>query len=59
MDEHAYAEQVRALRRYSHIRQIPRDPYDVPVALARRLLRYQAGIRLSGRERSVYRRGMG
>jgi hypothetical protein len=58
MDEHAYAEQVRALRRYSHIRQIPRDPYDVPVALARRLLRYQAGIRLSAHERLIYRRGV-
>lgn len=58
MDEHAYAEQVRALRRYAHIRQIPRDSYDVPVALAQRLLRYQAGIRLSVGERATYRRGM-
>jgi hypothetical protein len=58
IDEHAYAEQVRALRRYAHIGQIPRDPYDVTVALAQRLLRYQVGIRLSTREGSIYRRGM-
>jgi hypothetical protein len=58
MDEHAYVEQVRALRRYSHISQIPRDPYDIPVALVKRLLEYQGGIRLSQRERSIYTRGM-
>ncbi|MGH2848724.1 MAG: hypothetical protein ACRDL0_22440 [Thermoleophilaceae bacterium] len=58
MDEHAYVEQVRALRRYARIRQFPRDPYDIRVALAQRLLRHQATIRLSARERSVYKRGM-
>jgi hypothetical protein len=58
MDEHAYVEQVRALRRHRQIGEIPRDPYDIPVALAKRLLLYQAAIRLSPRERSLYRRGM-
>ena len=58
MDKHAYAEQVRALRRYARIREIPRDPYDIPVTLAQRLLRYQAGIRLSRPERAIYTRGM-
>jgi hypothetical protein len=58
MDKRAYVEQVGALRGYARIRQIPSDPYDIPVALVRRLLRYQAGIRLSARERSVYTRGM-
>lgn len=58
MDEHAYGEQVRALRRFAQISQIPRDPYDIPVALAQRLLRYQAVIHLSTQERAIYRRGM-
>jgi hypothetical protein len=58
MDEHTYADQVRALRRYAQIGTIPRDPYDIPVALAQRLLRYQADIRLSTAERSIYTRAM-
>ena len=58
MDEHAYVEQARALRRYAGIGQIPPDPYDVKVALAQRLLRYQADIHLSRPDRSIYTRAM-
>ena len=58
MEEHAYAEQVRTLRQYMRIRQIPPDPYDVRVSLAQRLLRYQTDIRLSPSERALYTRAM-
>jgi hypothetical protein len=58
MDEHAYREQVRALRAFPRIREIPRDPYDVPVSLTKRLLRLDATISLTRGQRSTYRRAM-
>ena len=58
MDRHAYGEQLRELRRYADESAIPRDPYDVPVKLAKRLLRYDRAISLSSDERSTYRRAM-
>jgi len=58
MDEHAYREQVRALRALPRVRAIPRDPYDVPVWLARRLLRLDARVSLTAEQRSSYRRAM-
>jgi hypothetical protein len=58
MDEHAYREQVRALRAFREVREIPRDPYDVSVRLVRRLLRFDATISLSSGQRSTYRRAM-
>jgi hypothetical protein len=58
MDLRTYGWQVTALRRYSAIPQIPRDPYDVPVALARSLLRYDSAIHLSARQQATYDRAM-
>jgi hypothetical protein len=58
MDEHAYRSQVRELRSYRHVRAVPRDPYDIPLALVRRLLRYDETISLNAPQRSIYRRAM-
>lgn len=40
MDSHHYLEQARALRKYSAISGIPRNPYDVPAELAKKLMSY-------------------
>lgn len=58
MKEDAYTAQVRALRRYAKIGQIPTDPYDVAVGLAQQLLRYRTTIALSATQGSVYREAM-
>lgn len=54
MDRHRYGEQLRGLRHYRGIAQIPSDPYDVPVALAKRLLAYRDLPPTEG-QRAVYR----
>ena len=59
MDMSTYEWQVKALRRYATIPQIPRDPYDVPVAFARRLLHYDKSIHLSASQQATYDRAMG
>ena len=59
MDMSTYEWQVKALRRDAAIPQIPRDPYDVPVALARRLLHYGKSIHLSASQQATYDRAMG
>jgi hypothetical protein len=38
MDAHRYVEQIRALRAYSEIDEIPDDPYDIRAGLARTLM---------------------
>jgi hypothetical protein len=58
MDERAYREQVRRLRAHRGLAQIPRDPYDIPIPLVRRLLRYDRGISLTGAQRRAYARAM-
>jgi hypothetical protein len=57
MDRHRYAEQRRGLRHYRDIEQIPADPYDVPVALAKRLLAYR-DIPLTQEQQHAYRQAM-
>jgi hypothetical protein len=59
MDLSTYEWQVKALRRYATIAQIPRDPYDVPVSVARRLLSYDKSIHLSAHQQATYDRAMG
>jgi hypothetical protein len=58
MDEHSYREQVRELRAYRRLPEVPRDPYDIPVSLVRRLLRYDRSISLTGAQRRTYARAM-
>lgn len=54
----AYKAQVRGLRRYASIAQIPSDPYDIAVPLAKRLLAYDLSIRLTAPQQRVYSQGM-
>lgn len=58
MDPQSYREQVLGLKRYSGISQIPADPYDIPVSLAQKLLRYEQRIVLTRRDRTTYHRAM-
>jgi hypothetical protein len=58
MDLSTYEWQVKALRGYAAIPQIPTDPYDVPVSAARGLLRYDSSIHLSDRQQATYDRAM-
>jgi hypothetical protein len=54
MDAGHYKQQVRGLKRYRAIALAPADPYDVSVALAKRLISYQRQIHLRPDERRVY-----
>lgn len=54
MDMHRYQEQVQSLKKYSNISQIPNDPYDVPVSLAKELLGYQKDIALNADQQKIY-----
>ena len=54
----AYTSQVRGLRAYAGVSEIPRDPYDVPVSLAKRLLAYDHAIHLSPIEAQTYSTAM-
>ena len=49
-----YMSQVRRLRAYARVPQIPKDPYDIPIGLAKRLLRYDSTIKLDARHRLAY-----
>jgi hypothetical protein len=52
-----YARQIAGLRAYAAFREVPSDPYDIPVALARRLTSYQK-ISLGPVQQGVYRRAV-
>lgn len=54
MDWHRYVEQVSGLEAFSDIAEIPADPYDIPVSLARQLLDYQQTISLSEQQQVIY-----
>ncbi len=54
----AYKSQVRGLRAYAAVSEIPRDPYDVPVSLAKTLLAYDRAISLSPAQTQIYSRAM-
>lgn len=58
MDLGRYRAQIKGLKPYAGVAQIPRDPYDIPVSLAKRLLAYRATIRLSGTQAREYRQAM-
>ncbi|MEM4391950.1 MAG: hypothetical protein QXG67_04105 [Candidatus Nitrosotenuis sp.] len=51
---HRYEEQVESLKKYSHIKQIPKDPYDIEVSLAKELLGYQKTIKLTADQQKIY-----
>ena len=54
----AYRTQVAGLRAYRNFAEIPRDSYDIPVRLAKRLLGWGKSIALSPRQVAIYRRAM-
>jgi hypothetical protein len=51
-----YRDQLRGLENYRAVREVPSDPYDVSVALAKRLIGYRSSITLSVSEQAVYDR---
>lgn len=54
MDLHRYQEQVEGLKEYSHISQIPTDPYDISASLAKELFAYQKDIQLNFEQQKIY-----
>jgi len=58
MDLHKYTEQIAGLRRYAKVPEVPSDPYDIPVSLAKRLLDYQKSIELTTAQQATYDRAM-
>lgn len=53
MDLHRYSEQVIGLEKYKDIPEIPSDPYDVDVSLAKKLLSYY-DLELTPEEQKAY-----
>jgi hypothetical protein len=53
-----YVEQLRGLAKSAEVREIPQNPYDVSVGLAKRLTSYSQSIELTPRQASLYRRAM-
>jgi len=58
MDFHRYQEQVEELKKYSDISQIPEDPYNIPVHLAKELFDYQKSIALTTEQQADYEKAM-
>jgi hypothetical protein len=49
-----YVRQVNGLRAYAALSEIPADPYDIPVSLAKRLIGYSASIKLTRSQLATY-----
>lgn len=58
MDLHRYQEQVEGLRKYKNISQIPEDPYNIPVKLAKQLFEYQQTLQLNNEQQAIYDKAM-
>jgi hypothetical protein len=54
MNLHHYSEQIEGLKKYSSIPEIPSDPYDIEVKLAKKLLTSDRNIRLTSEEQTAY-----
>jgi hypothetical protein len=54
MDFKRYVQQMHELRIYAGVAEIPTDPYDVPVTLARRLASYAESITLAPSQQTAY-----
>ena len=54
MDIKKYQKQVENLKKFSNIPQIPEDPYDISVSLAKELFQYQKNIKLTLEQQSIY-----
>lgn len=58
MDFHRYQEQVEGLRKYKGVSNIPEDPYNIPVDLAKKLFDFQSSIVLTDDQQKVYDQAM-
>lgn len=58
MDQSTYEWQIKALRAYASIEQIPPDPYDVSASLAQRLLHNDSSIHLTPPQQRTYAHAM-
>lgn len=54
MDFHRYKEQVEGLKKYSNIKKIPSDPYNIEVSLVKELLNYKESIKLTAEQQEIY-----
>lgn len=54
MSLHRYREQVEGLKKYSHILEIPSDPYDIEIELAKKLVAAYDNIQLTAEEQKAY-----
>jgi len=53
-----YRKQLQGLERYRPVEEIPKDPYDVPVSLAKRLIGYRDALTLNAPKQAVYDRAV-
>lgn len=53
MDKHRYIEQIKGLQKYKDITLIPADPYDIPAAIAQKLMPHYA-VTLTAQEQAAY-----
>jgi hypothetical protein len=53
MDAHRYIEQIKALRKYADVSEIPPDPYDITAGLAQKVMKYY-DLELSAAEQPAY-----
>lgn len=58
MDLHRYQEQIEGLKKYSYLSIVPKDPYDIPVTLAKELFDYQRNIQLTPDQQKIYDEAM-
>jgi len=58
MNLHRYQEQVEGLKKYSNISQIPSDPYNITVSLAKELIGYDNSIALNSNQQQTYNDAM-
>lgn len=53
-----YVQQVRGLRAYAALSEVPADAYDIPVGLAKRLLGFDRALTLSPAQLAIYDRAV-
>jgi hypothetical protein len=53
-DEGSVRSQVSGLRAYATVSEIPADPYDAPVSLAKRPIGYRDSITLTAAQQAIY-----
>lgn len=51
---HMYEEQLETLQKYNRIPQIPKDPYNMPVKLVKKLIEYDNDIKLNAEQQKIF-----